>query len=97
MDFPENLRYTKTHEWIAVQGAKATVGVTETVKGNLATVGVTETVSGHSATVDVTETVKGNTATVTVTETQEGGANYTVTIAKVGDITSATKYSWIAV
>jgi glycine cleavage system H protein len=29
MDFPENLRYTKTHEWIAVQGAKAKVGVTE--------------------------------------------------------------------
>lgn len=29
MNFPENLRYTKTHEWIAVQGAKAKVGVTE--------------------------------------------------------------------
>ncbi|MFA5168728.1 MAG: glycine cleavage system protein GcvH [Candidatus Omnitrophota bacterium] len=29
MDFPENLRYTKTHEWIAVEGAKARVGVTE--------------------------------------------------------------------
>lgn len=29
MDFPENLRYTKTHEWIAVQGSKGKVGVTE--------------------------------------------------------------------
>ena len=29
MDFPENLRYTKTHEWIAVQGTKGKVGVTE--------------------------------------------------------------------
>jgi glycine cleavage system H protein len=29
MNFPENLRYTKTHEWIAVEGAKAKVGVTE--------------------------------------------------------------------
>ena len=29
MDFPENLHYTKTHEWIAVRGAKAKVGVTE--------------------------------------------------------------------
>lgn len=29
MNFPENLRYTKTHEWAAVQGAKAKVGVTE--------------------------------------------------------------------
>jgi len=28
MDFPENLRYTKTHEWIAVQGNKGRVGVT---------------------------------------------------------------------
>lgn len=29
MDFPENLRYTKTHEWIAAEGKKARVGVTE--------------------------------------------------------------------
>lgn len=29
MEFPENLRYTKTHEWIAVEGTKAKVGVTE--------------------------------------------------------------------
>ena len=29
MDFPENLRYTKTHEWIVAQGVKAKVGVTE--------------------------------------------------------------------
>lgn len=28
MDFPEGLRYTKTHEWIAVQGNKGKVGVT---------------------------------------------------------------------
>lgn len=28
VDFPENLRYTKTHEWIAVQGNKGKVGVT---------------------------------------------------------------------
>ena len=29
MDFPENLRYTKTHEWIVAEGLKAKVGVTE--------------------------------------------------------------------
>ena len=28
MDFPEGLHYTKTHEWIAVQGNKGKVGVT---------------------------------------------------------------------
>lgn len=29
MEFPENLRYTKTHEWIHIQGNKGKVGVTE--------------------------------------------------------------------
>jgi glycine cleavage system H protein len=38
MDFPENLRYTKTHEWIAVQGAKAKVGVTQYAQGEISDV-----------------------------------------------------------
>lgn len=29
MNFPENLKYTKTHEWIAVNGSTAKVGITE--------------------------------------------------------------------
>ena len=29
MNFPDTLRYTKTHEWIAATGVKAKVGVTE--------------------------------------------------------------------
>ena len=29
MNFPENLKYTKTHEWIAVTGNTAKVGITE--------------------------------------------------------------------
>ncbi|HCM42425.1 MAG TPA: glycine cleavage system protein GcvH [Candidatus Omnitrophota bacterium] len=29
MNFPENLKYTKTHEWISVNGATAKVGITE--------------------------------------------------------------------
>ena len=29
MNFPENLKYTKTHEWIAVNGNTAKVGITE--------------------------------------------------------------------
>ena len=80
-----------------VKGNHATVGVTETVKGNTATVSVTETVKGRAATVNVTETAKGNTATVTVTETQKGDTSCVVTMAKVGDITTGSKYSWIAV
>lgn len=29
MNFPENLRYTKDHEWVALDGNTATVGITE--------------------------------------------------------------------
>jgi glycine cleavage system H protein len=29
MNFPENLRYTKDHEWISVDGDIATIGITD--------------------------------------------------------------------
>jgi glycine cleavage system H protein len=29
MDFPEGLRYSKEHEWVAVDGARARVGITD--------------------------------------------------------------------
>lgn len=29
MNFPENLKYTKDHEWILLEGNTATVGITE--------------------------------------------------------------------
>jgi glycine cleavage system H protein len=29
MNFPENLRYTKEHEWISLQGDIATIGITD--------------------------------------------------------------------
>ena len=29
MKFPENLKYSKDHEWILVEGNKATIGITE--------------------------------------------------------------------
>lgn len=29
MQFPENLRYTKDHEWVRIEGATATMGITE--------------------------------------------------------------------
>ena len=29
MNFPENLRYTKDHEWVLVEGNIATVGITD--------------------------------------------------------------------
>jgi glycine cleavage system H protein len=35
MTFPEELRYTKDHEWIKLDGNKATVGITEYAQGEL--------------------------------------------------------------
>lgn len=29
MNFPENLKYTKDHEWLSIDGDKATVGITD--------------------------------------------------------------------
>lgn len=35
MNFPEQLRYTKEHEWISIDGNVATVGITEFAQGEL--------------------------------------------------------------
>lgn len=35
MNFPENLKYTKEHEWVSVDGDIATVGVTEFAQSEL--------------------------------------------------------------
>ena len=35
MNFPENLKYTKDHEWVLVEGDVATVGITEFAQGEL--------------------------------------------------------------
>ena len=35
MNFPENLKYTKDHEWIKVDGNIATVGITEFAQSEL--------------------------------------------------------------
>jgi glycine cleavage system H protein len=35
MNFPANLRYTKDHEWISLQGNVATIGITEFAQGEL--------------------------------------------------------------
>ena len=29
MNFPDNLRYTKDHEWILLEGSTATIGITD--------------------------------------------------------------------
>ena len=35
MNFPDNLKYTKEHEWVKVEGDIATVGVTDFAQGEL--------------------------------------------------------------
>jgi glycine cleavage system H protein len=35
MQFPDNLRYTKDHEWIKMDGNTATIGITEFAQGEL--------------------------------------------------------------
>ncbi len=35
MNFPENLKYTKDHEWVRIEGNIGTVGITEYAQGEL--------------------------------------------------------------
>ena len=35
MNVPSNLKYTKDHEWISIDGDIATVGITEFAQGEL--------------------------------------------------------------
>lgn len=35
MNFPEQLKYTKEHEWISIEGNIATIGITEFAQGEL--------------------------------------------------------------
>ncbi len=35
MNFPENLKYTKDHEWVSINGDIATIGVTDFAQGEL--------------------------------------------------------------
>jgi len=35
MQFPANLRYTKDHEWIKLEGNTATIGITDFAQGEL--------------------------------------------------------------
>ena len=35
MNFPENLKYTKDHEWIKIDGDTGTIGITDYAQGEL--------------------------------------------------------------
>ena len=35
MNFPDNLKYSKDHEWILVEGSSGTIGITDYAQGEL--------------------------------------------------------------
>jgi glycine cleavage system H protein len=35
MQFPENLKYTKDHEWVKIDGTTGTIGITDYAQGEL--------------------------------------------------------------
>jgi glycine cleavage system H protein len=35
MNFPDNLKYTKDHEWVRVEGSTAVIGITDFAQGEL--------------------------------------------------------------
>ncbi|HTR81399.1 MAG TPA: glycine cleavage system protein GcvH [Bacteroidota bacterium] len=35
MNFPENLRYTKNHEWVRIEGTAGYIGITDYAQGEL--------------------------------------------------------------
>jgi glycine cleavage system H protein len=65
MNFPENLKYTKDHEWVLVEGDTATVGITEFAQRELGdivyveieTVGQTMTAAEVFGSVEAVKTV----------------------------------------
>ena len=42
MNFPENLKYTKDHEWVLIEGNTATVGITDFAQSELGDIGYVE-------------------------------------------------------
>ena len=65
MNLPENLKYTKEHEWVRVEGDTAVVGITDFAQGELGdivfveieTVGETLAVGETFGTVEAVKTV----------------------------------------
>ncbi len=65
MNFPDNLRYTKEHEWIRMEGNTAVIGITDFAQGELGdivyveieTVGKTLAAGAVFGTVEAVKTV----------------------------------------
>ena len=67
MKFPENLKYSKDHEWILVDGDKATVGITDFAQSELGEI-VYVDVESEGETIDKGETFGSIEAVKTVSD-----------------------------
>src|SRR3954454_8156901 len=62
MDFPDELRYSEEHEWVAVDGAQARIGITDFAQDSLGDVvyvelpGVGANVMAHAACAEIEST-----------------------------------------
>jgi glycine cleavage system H protein len=53
MNFPADLRYTREHEWVRIEGEIATIGITEYAQGELGDVVFVELPAVNSTTVQM--------------------------------------------
>ena len=67
MNFPENLKYSKDHEWILVDGDKATVGITDFAQSELGEI-VYVDVTSEGDTIDKNEVFGSIEAVKTVSD-----------------------------
>ncbi len=67
MNFPENLKYSKDHEWILVEGNNATIGITEFAQSELGEI-VFVDVTGEGETIDKDEVFGSIEAVKTVSD-----------------------------
>jgi glycine cleavage system H protein len=95
MNLPENLKYTKDHEWISVDGDIGTVGITDHAQGELGDVVFVElpavgaTVSQHKSfgTIEAVKAVSDLYAPASGSVTQTNGD-----LAKTPDLVNKDPY-----
>ncbi len=67
MNIPENLKYTKDHEWISIEGDVATVGITDFAQGELGDIVYVE-IETEGETLDIEEVFGSVEAVKTVSD-----------------------------
>ncbi|MDG1776583.1 MAG: glycine cleavage system protein GcvH [Crocinitomicaceae bacterium] len=67
MNIPENLKYTKDHEWVRIEGDVATVGITDFAQGELGDIVYVE-IETEGETLDIEEVFGSVEAVKTVSD-----------------------------